>query len=102
MYKSASFYFTHEIYKSYDDGYEVRGVFFLDISKAFDRIWHNEVSHKSKQNGVRGNLLQIIINFLDVRKQRFVLNCQYSSWASVKGGVSQASVLDPLFPLNIY
>ena len=31
--------------------------------------------------------------------ERFILNGQYSSWASVKGGVSQASVLDPLFLL---
>ena len=30
---------THEIYKSFDDGFEVRGVF-LDISKAFDKVWH--------------------------------------------------------------
>ena len=29
---------THEIYKSFDDGYEVRGVF-LDISKVFDKVW---------------------------------------------------------------
>ena len=28
---------THEIYKSFDDGFEVRGVF-LDISKAFDKV----------------------------------------------------------------
>ena len=28
---------THNIYKSFDDGYEVRGVF-LDISKAFDKV----------------------------------------------------------------
>ena len=28
---------THEIYKSFDDGYEVRGVF-LDISKSFDKV----------------------------------------------------------------
>ena len=28
---------THEIYKSLDDGLEVRGVF-LDISKAFDKV----------------------------------------------------------------
>ena len=28
---------THEIYKSFDDGWEVRGVF-LDISKAFDKV----------------------------------------------------------------
>ena len=31
---------THEIYQSFDDGFEVRGVF-LDISKAFDKVWHN-------------------------------------------------------------
>ena len=31
---------THNIYKSFDDGYEVRGVF-LDISKAFDKVWHD-------------------------------------------------------------
>ena len=30
---------THEIYKSFDEGFEVRGVF-LDISKAFDKVWH--------------------------------------------------------------
>ena len=28
---------THEIYKSFDDEFEVRGVF-LDISKAFDKV----------------------------------------------------------------
>ena len=30
---------THEIYKSFDDGFEVIGAF-LDISKAFDKVWH--------------------------------------------------------------
>ena len=30
---------THEIHKSFDEGFEVRGVF-LDISKAFDKSWH--------------------------------------------------------------
>ena len=28
---------THEIYKLFDDGLEIRGVF-LDISKAFDKV----------------------------------------------------------------
>ena len=31
--------FTHEIYKLLDEGLEVRGVF-LDISKAFEKVWH--------------------------------------------------------------
>ena len=30
---------AHEIYKSFDEGFEVR-VVFLDISKAFDKVWH--------------------------------------------------------------
>ena len=30
---------THEIYKLFDEGFEVR-VVFLDISKAFDKVWH--------------------------------------------------------------
>ena len=29
---------THEIYKSFDNGLEVRGIF-LGISKAFDKVW---------------------------------------------------------------
>ena len=89
---------THEIYKSFDDGYEVRGVF-LDISKAFDKVWHNGLIYKLKQNGVSGNLLNLIIDFLDARKQRVILNGQYFSWASVKAGVTQRSILGPLFLL---
>ena len=42
---------THEIYQSLDQGYEVRGVF-LDISKAFDKVWHKGLIHKLEQNGI--------------------------------------------------
>ena len=92
---------THEIYKSFNDGYEVRGVF-LDISKAFDKVWHNGLIYKLKQNGVTGNLLNSIIDFLDAKKQRVVLNGQYSSWASVKAGVPQRSILGlPFFLIFI-
>ena len=54
---------THEIYKSFDEGLEVRGVF-LDISKAFDKVWHEGLIFKLKQNGISGDLLQILSDFL--------------------------------------
>ena len=47
---------THQIYNSFDDGCEITGIF-LDVSKVFDKIWHNGLIYKFKQNGVGGNLL---------------------------------------------
>ena len=38
---------THEIYQSFDGRYKVRGVF-LDISKAFDKVWHEGFIFKLK------------------------------------------------------
>ena len=71
---------TDEIYQSFDAGCEVRGVF-LDISKAFDKVWHEGLIFKLKQNGISRKLLNLIKDFLKNRKQRVVLNGQFSSWA---------------------
>ena len=46
---------THEIYKSSDQSYETRGVF-LDISKVFDKVWHDGLPHELKENGISGKL----------------------------------------------
>ena len=74
---------THNIYKSFDDGYEVRGVF-LDISKAFDKVWHNGLIFKLQENGISGNLLKVFEHFLINRRQKIELNGQSSSWTNVK------------------
>ena len=42
---------THDICQSPDDGLETRSVF-LDISKAFDKVWHQGLLFKLKQNGL--------------------------------------------------
>ena len=70
---------THEIYQSFDEGFDIRSVF-LDISKAFDEVWHDGLIFKFEQNGISGNLLNLLSNFLRNRKQRIVLNRQTSSW----------------------
>ena len=91
----------HDIYQSFENGFEVRGVF-LDISKVFDKVWHKGLIHKLKQNGVVGDLLNNLPNFLKDRKQRVVLNDQISTWINVKAGVHQGSILGSLLFLNIY
>ena len=87
----------HNIFQSFDlnPPFETRGVF-LDISKAFDRVWHDGVIFKLKSNGVAGNVLKLIENFLDNRYQRVILNGQCSSWTRIKAGVPQGSILGPL------
>ena len=47
--------------------------------KAFDKVWHEVLVFKLKQNGISGDLLQILSDFLSNRKQRVVLNGQNSS-----------------------
>ena len=86
---------THEIYKSFDVGLEVRSVF-LDISKAFDKVWHDGIIYKLTQNGISGNLLNLLEDFSNERKQRVVLNGQVSTWKIINAGVPQGSILGPL------
>ena len=76
---------THKIYKAFDDGHEIRAVF-LDISRAFDRVWHEGIIFKLKQMGVEGDALNILISFLANCKQRVVLDGQTSDWGDIKRG----------------
>ena len=50
-----------------------------------------------KQNGIPGNLLNIIKDFLSLRKQRVILNGPHSTWVKIEAGVPQGSILEPLF-----
>ena len=74
--------------------FEVRAVF-LDISKTFDKVWHDGLIFKMRQNDISGNLLKLFQNYLSNRKQRVVLNGFSSDYSSIDSGVPQ-SVLGPL------
>ena len=78
-----------------DDGKEVRAVF-LDISKAFDRVWHKGLLLKLNFVGIRGSLLLWFPDYLTNRRQRVVLPGDCSDWTLTKAGVPQGSILGPL------
>ena len=88
----------HEIYAFFDcyPPLEVRGVF-LDISKAFDTVWHEGLIYKIKSIGISGPLLKLIESFLSNRYQRVLLNGQSSTWFVIIAGILQGSILGPLF-----
>ena len=69
---------TNQIYESFDEGQGFRGVF-LDISKAFNKVWHDSIIFKLTQNAISGNLLKLLRNFLSERRQHVVLNGQAST-----------------------
>ena len=59
-------------------------------------MWHDDIIFKLTQNGMSGNLLNLLRDFLNKRKQRIILNGQYSPWKNVSAAVPQGSILGPL------
>ena len=84
-----------EFCKAVDNGKEIR-VVFLDISKAFDRVWHAGLLDKLKGSGIRGRLLLWLKSYLTDRQQRVTINGARSPWGKILAGVPQGSVLGPL------
>ena len=76
----------YEIYSSFDEGLEVRSVF-LNISETFGKVWHDGIIFRLIQNSISGNLLNLLRDFLNERKQRVVLNGQFFTWKNVSAGV---------------
>ena len=88
---------THEICHAFNcnPSLEVRGIF-SDLSKAFDKVWHQGLLFKLESFGICGKLLNLLEDYLSNRFQRVLLNGQESSWLPIKAGVPQGSILGPL------
>ena len=65
----------HEMQTSFDSNppADVGGAF-LDISKAFHKVWHKRLLYKLKCYGVEGELLSLLECYHGDREQRLVLN----------------------------
>ena len=69
---------------------------FLGVSKAFDKVWHEGLILKLSRDGISGNLLNLLKDLLNCRKQRVLLKGQNSSWKGITSGVPQGTILGPL------
>ena len=65
----------------------------LDISKAFDRVWHAGLLQKLKSYGISGQIFGLISSFLSNRRLRVVLDGKSSQEYPVNAGVPQGSIL---------
>ena len=77
-----------------DKGKDVPAIFF-DISKAFDKVWHDGLIFKLKQISIGGTLLNWLDNYLDERKQKVVINNVSSSVMDMKAGVPLGPIIVP-------
>ena len=66
------------------------------LDNPFDKVWHEGLLLKLKQNGVSGKMITLLGNYSNNRKQRVVLIGPSSDCLPIESGVPQGSVLGPL------
>ena len=75
---------------------------FLDISKAFDTVWHHGLLRKLHDMGLTGNLPEFIKSFLSSRSIRVRVGNTLSNSHNIHSSVPQGSVVSPtLFNIMI-
>ena len=69
---------------------------FLDVSSAFDKVWHNGLLAKLGQIGLEGSFYDILKSYLSDRRQVVIVNGIKSKMVDINSGVPQGSRLGPL------
>ena len=67
----------------------------LDISKAFDKVWHAGILHKLESHGISGQIFGLIFSFLSNRRLEVPIDVKSSLKYLVNAEVSQSSIVGP-------
>ena len=74
-------------------------IFYFDLEKAFDTVPHEQLVAKLKTACSDCRIINWIIDYLSVRKQRVVIRGEKSQWLNGYSGVLQGSVIGPILLL---
>ena len=88
-------YSIEKIYGHLEASKHVIGIF-IDLSKAFDTIDHNQLLYKIENYGFRGKAFDLIKSYMTNRNQFVQFLDEKSNLAPIRYGVPQGSVLGPL------
>ena len=69
---------------------------FVDVRKAYDRVWRSGLWLKLKSAGLGGNCLRMIREMYSRVTRTVLVNGRFSDKFDVAAGVPQGSVLSPL------
>ena len=80
----------HQFYNAINEGKDVK-IVYLDLSKAFDLVWHKGLLFKLNKFGIGCNLLKWFSDYLSNHFQRVIINgrclvksyCGGSSWLCI-------------------
>ena len=67
----------------------------IDISKAFDRVWHAGILHKCESYGISGQIFGLTSSFLSNRRLEVAIDGKSSLEYPVNAEVSQSSIVGP-------
>jgi hypothetical protein len=90
--ESAVLHLMNEIYKNLDEK-NVTGALFIDLSKAFDSIFHPLLLMKLEKMGFSKSFVNLMKSYLSDRMQFVALNESFSSRDRISKGVFQGSKL---------